>query len=226
VTNRASSRVDNFLAGVADQPRHRGNLVFALDATASRERTWDTACQLQARMFCEVAAIGSLSMQLVYYRGAQGAGGQCKASRWVDNPIELATLMTKISCDAGHTQIARVLTHVTHETSQRKINALVFVGDACEEKLDQLTEGAAKLAQLDVPAFMFQEGQDLNARQCFQKIARMTRGAYHQFDQGSAAQLAELLRAVAIFTVGGITALERQNSTAAKRLLGQLGSGG
>jgi hypothetical protein len=42
---------------------------FALDATASRQPIWDTACQLQAEMFRETGAIGGLSVQLVYYRG-------------------------------------------------------------------------------------------------------------------------------------------------------------
>ena len=109
MTDLALSRVNKFLAGVSARPASRGNLVFALDATASRERTWDTACQLQARMFQEVAMIGSLSMQLVYFRGAKDLGGECKASRWVDNPADLASIMTKIRCDAGYTQIGRVL---------------------------------------------------------------------------------------------------------------------
>jgi hypothetical protein len=96
MSDSASSRVDGFLANIASQPQHRGNLIFALDATASRERTWDAACQLQAQMFREVATIGTLSMQLVYYRGVCGMGGECKASRWADEPMELAALMSKI----------------------------------------------------------------------------------------------------------------------------------
>ena len=178
MTDLALSRVDKFLAGVSTRPASRGNLVFALDATASRERTWDTACQLQARMFQEVAMIGSLSMQLVYFRGAQDFGGECKASRWVDNPADLASIMTKIRCDAGYTQIGRVLGHVAREASRRKVSALVFVGDACEEDRDQLIEPAKQLAQLGVPAFMFQEGNERVARSRFQEIARITRGAY------------------------------------------------
>ena len=224
MTDLALSRVDKFLAGVSARPASRGNLVFALDATASRERTWDTACQLQARMFQEVAMIGSLSMQLVYFRGAQDFGGECKASRWVDNPADLASIMTKISCDAGYTQIERVLSHVAREASRRKVSALVFVGDACEEERDQLIEPAKQLAQLGVPAFMFQEGNERVARSRFQEIARITRGAYLAFDHGAARQLSELLRAVAAFSVGGTTALERQSSAAAKYMLQQIKS--
>ena len=38
----------------------RGRLIFALDATMSRQPTWDQACQLQAEMFREAAIVGGL----------------------------------------------------------------------------------------------------------------------------------------------------------------------
>src|SRR3954469_16154684 len=99
------SRVDKFLVKVAHELPKRGNLIFAVDATASRKPTWDAACQLQAQMFKEVSLIGALNVQLVYYRGPRGYGGECKASRWTESPQELSTLMSKITCEAGHTQI-------------------------------------------------------------------------------------------------------------------------
>ena len=217
-----SSRVEAFLANVSKRPQQRGNLVFALDATASRERTWDTAAGLQVQMFREAAVIGSLDVQLVYFRGMDGFGGECKASGWVSDPIILAKLMAKIRCDAGETQIGKVLTHALREANQRKINALVYVGDCCEESQDKLVGPAKLLAGLGIPVFMFQEGNDQIARMRFQKIAEITHGAYYRFDQRSARQLAELLKAVAAFAVGGVTALERQGSDAAKLLLAQI----
>jgi hypothetical protein len=45
--------------------RNRGRLIFALDATASREPTWDMAAQLQASMFEQAAMIGGLDVQLL-----------------------------------------------------------------------------------------------------------------------------------------------------------------
>src|SRR3546814_9870581 len=39
----------------------RGRLIFAMDATASREPTWDRACRLQGEMFKETAALGGRS---------------------------------------------------------------------------------------------------------------------------------------------------------------------
>jgi hypothetical protein len=61
VLTNVSSRVDAFLANMRSQPSHRGNLVFALDATMSREHTWDVAVQFQVQIFREVAAVGTLS---------------------------------------------------------------------------------------------------------------------------------------------------------------------
>ena len=99
---------------------------------------------------------------------------------------------------------------------------MVYVGDACEEHPETLMKPAYELGELGVPVFMFQEGRDSITRDRFQKIAEATHGAYHSFDQGSAKLLGELLKAVAAFAVGGVLALERQGSDAAKRLLGQI----
>ncbi len=78
MSDTESSRVEAFLADVSKRPQQRGNLIFALDATASRERTWDTAARLQVQMFREAAVIGSLDVQLVYFRGMNDFGGDAK----------------------------------------------------------------------------------------------------------------------------------------------------
>ena len=63
-----------FLEKVAATPVRQsgsgpGRLIFALDATASREPTWDHACHIQGEMFRETALLGGLEIQLAYYRG-------------------------------------------------------------------------------------------------------------------------------------------------------------
>ena len=216
------SEVDTFLAELRTlaptSSGARGRLVFALDATASRQPTWDTACVLQAEMFHEVAATGGLDMQLVYYRGLD----ECRASRWISNPEQLAKTMSQIACNAGTTQIEKVLIHACKETKLLRVNALVFVGDAMEENPDKLAHAAGELGRLGVPAFMFQEGKARDVEQVFREIARLTRGAYCRFDPGAAHQLAELLRAVAVYATGGITALAARRDTSAVKLLAQL----
>jgi hypothetical protein len=200
----------------------RGRLIFALDATMSRQPTWDLACELQAGMFEETAAIGGLDVELVYYRGL----GECRASRWVSDPTRLKGLMERIDCRGGHTQIGRVLEHVRKEAKIAKVDAFVFVGDAMEEKVDDLCARAGELALLGVPAFMFQEGGDPIAERAFREIARLTGGVWCPFDTGAASQLRELLRAAAAYAAGGRTALadlsKRAGGGAAVKLLGQM----
>jgi hypothetical protein len=205
----ASSRreIDAFLKtvqslGPAVTTGQRGRLVFALDATMSRQPTWDSACQLQADMFREAAGIGGLDVQLVYYRGLN----ECRASSWVSQPEKLASLMERIDCRGGHTQIRKVLQHAAGEGAG-KVQALVFVGDAMEEPIDDLCAAAGELGLRSVPAFMFQEGDDAIAERAFREIARLSRGAYCRFSAGAAHQLAELLRAAAAYAAGGRKAL-------------------
>ena len=198
----------------------RGRLIFALDATMSRQPLWDTACKLQGDMFREAAAIGGLDVQLIYYRGL----GECRASRWVSDARQLGALMEKIDCRGGHSQIGKVLAHARRESDAKKVQALVFVGDAMEEPIDDLCAAAGALGLLGVPAFMFQEGHDPIAEQAFREIARLSHGAYCRFDPGAAHQLAELLRAVAAYAAGGMKALTalKARSSGAVKLLEQL----
>jgi hypothetical protein len=200
--------VETFLRQVARTPppepgAGRGRLIFAMDATASREPSWDRACQVQGQMFLETAALGGLDVQLVYYRGFN----ECKASRWVDNPSDLVRLMTGVFCLAGQTKIARVLQHAISETEKKRVSALVFVGDAFEEDLDQVGHAAGRLGMLGVRAFVFQEGHHPEAERGFRHIARLTNGVHCRFDSSSPQQLRDLLGAVAAYAAGGRRAL-------------------
>ena len=188
----ASDEIAAFVAKARAMSPHaagaRGRLVFALDATMSRQPTWDMACALQADMFREAAALGSLDIRLVYYRGLN----ECRASGWISDSAQLAKLMGKIDCRGGNTQIGKVLSEARREAVASGVRAVVFVGDAMEEAIDDLCVKAGELGLLKVPVFMFQEGHDDVAEHGFREIARLTGGAWCRFDPGAAAQLREL----------------------------------
>ena len=198
----------------------RGRLIFALDATMSRQPTWDLAQTLQANMFQAAAGLGGLDVQLVYFRGMD----ECRASNFVSGGQGLAELMSRIGVRGGPTQIRKVLAHARDEARRAKVGALVFVGDAMEEDPDRLAVLAGELALLGVKAFMFQEGGDPAARRTFGEIARLTGGAYGAFDAGASARLAALLRAAAAYAAGGQTALAREAAAdpEARLLLSQM----
>ena len=222
-TSRAE--IDAFLGqvkalGPATVTGTRGRLIFALDATMSRQPTWDQACMLQADMFREAAAVGGLDIQLVYYRGL----AECRASPWIAEPERLGTLMSRIDCRGGYTQIGKVLLHARREAERAKVAALVFVGDAMEEKLDDLCAAAGELSLRNVRALMFQEGDDPVCERAFREIARLTHGAYCRFTPGAAHELGELLRAAAAYAAGGMKALAdlKRRSAGTVRLIEQL----
>jgi hypothetical protein len=211
--------------------RNRGRLIFALDATASRESTWDMAAQLQASMFEEAAKIGGLDVQLVYFRSTD----EVRCSSWLGDAHELVSRMSMIKCAAGTTKIARVFQHIRKENTREKVSAAIFVGDAVEEVPEELYDAAAGLP----PVFIFQEGDGLalyvdqrgeyvvdhppqKVETVFREIARLTNGAYARFDAGAAARLGELLAAVAAFVVGGIGALSDLRTDSARKLLSQM----
>jgi hypothetical protein len=198
----------------------RGRLIFALDATMSRQATWDLAQSLQARMFQVAADLGGLDVQLVYFRGFS----ECRASKFVSGGQGLADLMGKISVRGGATQIGKVLSHTRDEARRAKVGALVFVGDAMEENVDRLLATAGQLAIAGVKAFMFQEGDDSDAARAFREIARLTGGAYGAFDASAARRLEGLLRAAAAYAAGGRAGLEAQalKEESARLLLRQM----
>jgi hypothetical protein len=217
----SGATIDRFLAdasllstATAAKPR----LVFALDATMSRQPTWDLACRVQGEMFDAAASVGGLSVQLVYFRGFN----ECRASGWVLDPQALTRLMTRIDCRGGHTQIRRVLRHVAGESRRSPVKVLVYVGDAMEEPVDELCGLAGELGLLGIKAFMFHEGRDPTAGAAFREIARLTGGVYAGFDANAPNALRDLLRAAAAYAargVQGLTLLSRESDTARQLLV-------
>ena len=223
---KPASAVDAFLEKARNVPAPhqsagRGRLIFALDATMSRQPTWDLATSLQGKMFDAAAGLGGLDVQLVYFRGY----GECRASHFVAGGAGLARLMGQIAVLGGRTQIRKVLEHVRGEARQIPVGALVYVGDAMEERVDDLAAVAGELGLLGVKAFMFHEGQDATAAEAFREVAKLTGGVYAAFDASAPGKLAALLAAAAAYAAGGRSALEKQalaGGEVARALLAQM----
>jgi hypothetical protein len=224
LTKRGTDDVSAFVEAAKQVPATsetgRGRLIFALDATMSRQPTWDLAQSLQAKMFQVASGLGGLDVQLVYFRGLS----ECRASNFVSGGRGLAELMSRIAVRGGQTQIRKVLAHARNEAKRAKVGALVYVGDAMEENPDALAALAGELALHGVKAFMFQEGHDPAAKRTFSEIARLTGGAYTAFDAGASTRLEALLRAAAAYAAGGRAALAREaaSDSTARLLLSQM----
>jgi hypothetical protein len=199
----------------------KGRLIFAMDATASREHCWDMASHQHAAMFTEADKISALSVQLCYYRGF----GEFKALPWMSSAGEIKQALLAVNCLGGKTQIAKVLSHALSESRADKVNALVFIGDCVEENPDSLAALAGQLGILNLPLFIFQEGDNPKVGTIFSQLATLSGGAHCQFDQDSAKQLGQLLAAVAVYAAGGKSALKSNllsQDMSVRRLLQQL----
>jgi len=222
---RRRADVDAFIGAMARLPTPRvtgrGRLLFAIDATASRQPTWDRACRLQAEMFLVARDLGGLEVQLAYYRSF----AEFEVTRWVAEPEALVRAMTAVRCLGGETQISRILAHARAERARGRVDAIVFVGDCMEEDADRLCRAAGELGLLGVPLFIFHEGGETVAAATFRQMAKASGGAYCPFDAASADQLRDLLRAIAVYAAGGRAALEshaRGAAGAASTVLAQL----
>jgi hypothetical protein len=206
-TARQTAEIDEFLEELkspAPAPTtSAGRLVFALDATASRQPTWDQACQIQGEMFEATTSLGRLEIQLMFYRGFN----ECKASRWLTSAAELHAAMRAVSCIGGHTQIGRVLDHTIREAQKAKVGALIFVGDALEELPDPLCQQAGELGKLGVPMFVLQEGSAPDVTRIFKQLAHLSGGVHLGFDRAGVTVLKTLLGAIAVYATGGYQAL-------------------
>jgi len=217
-TNLPASHAKQVAEFLSRQRTVRGRLAFVIDATASREPTWDTASQLQAEMFSETAKLGGLEMVVIYFRGMDEVG----ASNSTSDARELHHFMGRIRCEGGYTKYARAFERVRQEHQRTPFTAVIAIGDMLEEEPRTLYDAVAGLG---VPLFAFQEGHDfrlpetLRLREAFQELARLTTGAYYAFDTNSVGQLRKLLQAVARYAVGDLTALADLRTG---KLLGQM----
>jgi hypothetical protein len=220
-----ANAVDSFVREVGRLPASRapggrGRLLFAMDATASREPTWDHACSIQGEMFVAADTLGGLDVRLAFYRGFD----EFKVGKWTSDGHELARLMSAVRCLAGRTQIARLLRYAGEQRRESRLDAVVFVGDCCEEDVEAVGHEAGQLGLLGLPVFVFQEGNDRTASRLFPQIAKLTRGVYCGFDRTSPDELKRLLGAVAAYAAGGHAAMLRyaERGGAAAQVVKQL----
>ena len=161
-----SAAVAAFLEQAARVPALRpapntiARLIFAIDATASRERTWDQAAGLTAEMLQAAQGIGGLALSLAYYRGF----GEFRATPFLQDAQDLARRLSGVACLGGKTQIQAVLDHALAETKQDRIRALIFIGDAMEENADTLCHIAGELGLRGTPIFVFHEDAEKRLR--------------------------------------------------------------
>lgn len=206
--------------------KSRPRLLFAMDATASREASWNVAKEITIAMF--EAVPGALDVALAYH----GGGRLHELTPFSPNAKVFLDKVHTVYCTAGMTALNQVLAQATEIT---RLKALIYVGDCFEENQQEAVELAQILKLKGVRCFMFHDassksqGYDVEtAGKVFASIAKITGGALLPFDESSPQMVKALLEAISIYAAQGIKALEQKRASlpAARLLLEQIqGSG-
>jgi len=193
----------------------RPRMVFAIDATASREDAWSTAQDVTDALFAAVP--GALDIALAVH----GGGELHTFGGFSADAAAIRQAAAAVTCRAGGTRLIEIMERVRDEA---RVKVLLYIGDAFEEFEEDAVAAAQDLARAGTRCIILQDGDDEHAGSVFGSIAEITGGALLPFDGTAPGRLRDLLRAVATLAAGGVTLLEarQQALPGARRLLENL----
>lgn len=201
----ATTRGDPALIAQALAPaRDRPRLVFAIDATASREPAWQAAKATTDALFH--ALPGQLDIALAVHSGSRLTAFTDFAS----DPAPLRQAASLLQCEAGITRLLDIL----ERTRDASAKVLIYIGDVFEEDLQRAEHLATSLRLRGTRVIIFHDraqapSLDVSA-EAFHMIARITQGAVLPFDHTATAALRDALEAIATLAVGGVKLLQQR----------------
>jgi hypothetical protein len=210
----ASGMAKGDLLHAALAPSQRPRLVFAFDATASRESEWDTARQVTDGLFS--ALPGQLDVALAVH----GGGMVHTFTEFSSDSALFRDKAASVQCQAGPTVLVPLMEKVRAHAG---VKVLIYIGDCFEEDAEAAFAAADALRLRGVKAIMFHDASsgDHRARTVFEEIARRTGGACLDFHGVRNDDLRDILQAIAVLAYGGVKMLEQRKAQlpGARRLL-------
>lgn len=191
----------------------RPRLVFAVDATASREAAWASAKKITDRMFGVIP--NALDVALAVH-GGDDLHTFTTFSADVDAFRKQAAA---VDCESGVTRLCDIMARTLDAGGVRVMS---YIGDAFEEDADEALKLADRFRLRGIQAVMLSDGAEGKPLEVFRQIAERTGGAVLDFRAGDAALMGELLAGVATLAIGGRRLLEAQHTAGARLLLTHL----
>jgi hypothetical protein len=179
--------------GTVSRPR----LVFAVDATASREPAWAAARNVTDALV--KALPGELDVALAVHGGSRVH----TFTPFTGDPRTLRDLAAAVECHAGMTRLLPIL---SASVQRQAVRVVVYVGDVFEESLLQGRQLADQMGAQGVKLIVLHDTADRSARrdnEVFWDLAKRTGGCVLPFDATASDRLRDILSAVAVYAVGG-----------------------
>jgi hypothetical protein len=189
--------------GAPSRPR----LVFAVDATASREPAWTAARQVTDALV--KALPGELDVALAVHGGSRVH----TFTAFTNDARTLRDLAAGVECHAGLTRLLPIL---AASLKRQAVRVVIYIGDVFEESLPQGRQLADQMGALGIKLIVLHDTADRGARrdaEVFWDLAKRTGGCVLPFDASASGRLRDILSAVAVYAVGGEKLLrERQHA--------------
>ena len=176
---------------------HRPRLVFAVDATASREPAWAAARQVTDALV--KALPGELDVALAVHGGSRVH----TFTAFTNNAATLRDRAAGVSCQAGMTRLLPIL---SASLKHPGVRVVVYIGDVFEENVVLGRRLADAMGVAGTKLIVLHDTADLSARrdaEVFWDLAKRTGGCVLPFDASAPGRLRDLLSAVAVYAVGG-----------------------
>jgi hypothetical protein len=172
-------------------------LVFAVDATASREPAWAAARQVTDALV--KALPGALDVALAVHGGSRVH----TFTAFTSDANTLRDRAAGVACQAG---VTRLLPILSASLKQPGVRVVIYVGDVFEESVIQGRRLADAMGAQGTRLIVLHDTADPAARRdadVFWDFAKRTGGCVLPFDASASGRLRDLLSAVAVYAVGG-----------------------
>jgi len=172
-------------------------LVFAVDATASREPAWAAARQVTDALV--KALPGELEVALAVHGGSRVH----TFTGFTNNAATLRDRAAGVVCEAGTTRLLPIL---ATSLKQQSVRVVVYIGDVFEESMTQGRHLADSLGARGTKLIVLHDTADPSARrdaEMFWDLAKRTGACVLPFDASASGRLRDILSAVAVYAVGG-----------------------
>jgi hypothetical protein len=182
-------------ADTAAPPRPR--LIFAVDATASREPAWTAARQVTDVLV--KALPGALDVALAVHGGSRVH----TFTAFTSDANTLRDRAAGVSCVAGMTRLLPIL---SASLKHPAVRVVIYIGDVFEENLLRGRQIADAMGAQRTRLIVLHDTTDPAARrdtEVFWDLAKRTGGCVLPFDAAAPGRLRDILSAVAVYAVGG-----------------------
>jgi hypothetical protein len=189
--------------GAPSRPR----LVFAVDATASREPAWAAARQVTDALV--KALPGELDVALAVHGGSRVH----TFTAFTSDARTLRDLAAGVDCHAGMTRLLPIL---AASLKRQAVRVVIYIGDVFEESLPQGRQLADQMGAQGIKLIVLHDTADRSARrdaEVFWDLAKRTGGCVLPFDATASGRLRDILSAVAVYAVGGEKLLRERRQT-------------